>query len=104
MGEFLRNGRLLTLMLGHFTVDSYVGVIPILYPLLIGWFSLSLATAGLVSLAYGGMAAISQPIFGLFADRVGTRFPGLALALPGITFAVIGFIDCFPLPVGPPLA
>lgn len=30
MKEYLRNGRLLTLMLGHFTVDSYVGVLPVL--------------------------------------------------------------------------
>ena len=97
MREFLRNGKLLTLMLGHFTVDSYVGVIPVLYPLLIGRFHLSLATVGLVSLAYGGMAAISQPLFGLLADRFGTRFTGLALAWTAITFAVVGFVDSFPL-------
>ena len=79
MLDFLRNGKLLSLMLGHFTVDSYVGVIPILYPLLIGRYHLSLATVGLVSLAYGGMTAISQPPFGLLADRFGTRFTGVAL-------------------------
>jgi len=97
MGEFLRNGKLSTLMLGHFTVDSYVGVIPVLYPLLIGRFHLSLATVGLVSLAYGGMAAISQPLFGLLADRFGTRFTGLALAWTAVTFSVVGFVDSFPL-------
>ncbi|HKW70621.1 MAG TPA: MFS transporter [Candidatus Dormibacteraeota bacterium] len=97
MKEFLRNGRLLTLMLGHFTVDSYVGVIPVLYPILIGRFQLSLATVGLVSLAYSGMAAISQPLFGLLADRFGTRFTGLALAWTAITFSVIGFVNSFPL-------
>src|SRR5438105_313158 len=97
MREFLRNGKLLTLMLGHFTVDSYVGVIPVLYPLLIGRFHLTLATVGLVSLAYGGMAAISQPLFGLLADRFGTRFTGFALAWTAITFAVVGFVDSFPL-------
>src|SRR5216110_135522 len=97
MREFLRNGKLLTLMLGHFTVDSYVGVIPVLYPLLIGRFHLSLATVGLVSLAYGGMAAISQPLFGLLADRFGTRFTGLALAWTAVTFAVVGFVNSFPL-------
>ncbi len=91
--EFLRNGKLLTLMLGHFTVDSYVGVIPVLYPLLIGRFHLSLATVGLVSLAYGGMAAISQPLFGLLADRFGTRLTGLALTWTAVTFAVVGFVD-----------
>ena len=80
MKELLRNGKLVTLMLGHLTVDSYVGVIPILYPVLIGRFHLTLATVGLVSLAYSGMAAISQPLFGVIADRYGTRFTGVALA------------------------
>src|SRR5438874_12204677 len=97
MREFLRNGKLLTLMLGHFTVDSYVGVIPVLYPLLIGRFHLSLAPVGLVSLAYGGTAAISQPLFGLLADRFGTRLTGLALAWTAVTFSVVGFVDSFPL-------
>ncbi len=96
----MRNGKLLTLMLGHLTVDSYVGVIPILYPLLIGRFKLSFATVGLVSLAYSGMAAISQPLFGLIADRFGTRFTGLALAWTAITFSVVGFVNSFPLLVG----
>jgi len=100
----LRNGKLLTLMLGHLTVDSYVGVIPILYPLLIGRFKLSLATVGLVSLAYSGMAAISQPLFGLIADRFGTRLTGLALAWTAITFSVVGFVNSFPLLLGLALA
>ena len=100
----MRNGKLLTLMLGHLTVDSYVGVIPILYPLLIGRFKLSLATVGLVSLAYSGMAAISQPLFGLIADRFGTRLTGLALAWTAITFSVVGFVNSFPLLLGLALA
>jgi FSR family fosmidomycin resistance protein-like MFS transporter len=95
--DFLRNGKLLTLMLGHFTVDSYVGVIPVLYPVLIGRFHLSLATVGLVSLAYGGMAAISQPLFGLLADRFGTRLTGAALCWTALTFALVGFADNFPV-------
>jgi MFS transporter, FSR family, fosmidomycin resistance protein len=95
--DFLRNGKLLSLMLGHFTVDSYVGVIPILYPLLIGRYHLSLATVGLVSLAYGGMAAIAQPPFGLLADRFGTRFTGVALLWTAASFALIGFVNSFPL-------
>jgi len=94
---FLRSGNLLTLMLGHLTVDSYVGVLPVLYPLLIGRFRLSLATVGLVSLAYSGMAAISQPLFGVIADRFGTRLTGIALAWTALTFALIGFVQSFPL-------
>ena len=84
-------------MLGHLTVDSYVGVIPVLYPLLIGRFQLSLATVGLVSLAYSGMAAISQPLFGVIADRFGTRLTGVALAWTALTVALVGFIPSFPL-------
>jgi len=84
-------------MLGHLTVDSYVGVIPVLYPILIGRFQLSLATVGLVSLAYSGMAAISQPLFGVIADRFGTRLTGVALAWTALTFALIGFVPSFPL-------
>jgi FSR family fosmidomycin resistance protein-like MFS transporter len=96
MRDYLRNGKLLTLMLGHFTVDSYVGVLPVLYPLLIGRFKLSFATVGLVSLAYSGMAAISQPLFGILADRYGTRFTGLALAWTAMTFSFVGFVTSFP--------
>src|SRR6266849_2188301 len=97
MREFLRNSKLVTLMLGHLTVDSYVGVIPVLYPLLIGRFHLTLATVGLVSLAYSGFSSISQPLFGVIADRYGTRFTGAALAWTALTFALVGFVPSFPI-------
>ena len=93
----LRNGPLLTLMLGHFTVDCYVGVIPVLYPLLIHRFDLNLATVGLVTLAYNGMASISQPLFGWLADRHGTRLTGLSMAWTAVMFAVTGFAPSFPI-------
>ena len=44
----IRNRRLVTLMLGHFAVDSYTGLLPVLYPLLIGRFHLDLGTVGLI--------------------------------------------------------
>jgi FSR family fosmidomycin resistance protein-like MFS transporter len=84
-------------MLGHLTVDSYVGVLPVFYPLLIGRFNLSLATVGLVSLAYGGTAAVSQPLFGVIADRYGTRLTGVALGWTALTFSLAGFVPTFPL-------
>jgi FSR family fosmidomycin resistance protein-like MFS transporter len=92
----LRNRGLVTLALGHFTVDSYVGVIPVLFPLLIGRFDLDLGTVGLVSLAYGGTASLSQPFFGFLADRFGTRLTGLALVWTASSFAAIGFAPTFP--------
>ena len=93
----LRNSRLLTLMLGHFTVDCYVGVIPVLYPLLIQRFQLNLATVGLLTLAYSGMASVSQPLFGWLADRHGTRLTGLSMAWTAVMFAIIGFAPSFPI-------
>ena len=92
----LRNRGLVTLMLGHFTVDSYVGLLPVLYPLLINRFQLNLETVGLVTLAYSGTASVSQPLFGILADRHGTRFTGLALAWTAATFAAVGFVPTFP--------
>ncbi|HZQ49730.1 MAG TPA: MFS transporter [Candidatus Dormibacteraeota bacterium] len=97
MKDFLRDGKLITLMLGHLTVDSYVGVIPVLYPLLIGRFNLNLATVGLISLAYSGTAAVSQPLFGVIADRYGTRMTGASLCWTAGTFALAGFVPTFPL-------
>jgi len=95
--EILNNRPLLTLMMGHFTVDMYAGVIPLLYPLLTDRFELSLSTVGLLSLAYSGTAAISQPLFGLVADRKGTRLVGLALMWTGFMFATLGFATTFPM-------
>src|SRR5918912_32030 len=91
-----RNRRLVTLMLGHFTVDSYGGLLPVFFPLLIHRFELNLETVGLVALAYTGMASISQPLFGVIADRLGTRLTGLALVWTATTFAAIGFAPTFP--------
>lgn len=83
-------------MLGHFTVDSYVGLLPVLYPLLIHRFRLDLETVGLVTLAYSGLASVSQPLFGILADRHGTRLTGLALAWTAAAFALVGLAPTFP--------
>lgn len=93
----LRNRPLLTLMLGHCTVDMYVGLLPVLYPLLTERFALDLKTVGLVTLAYSGAASLSQPFFGWVADRYGTRFIGLALVWTATMFATIGFAPTFPI-------
>ena len=93
----VRNGGLVALMLGHLTVDCYTGVLPILYPVLIGRYHLDLATVGLLTLAYSGVASLSQPLFGLVADRWGTRFVGGAMLWTAAWFAAVGFMPSFPL-------
>ncbi|CAN5727583.1 MFS transporter [soil metagenome] len=93
--DVLKNRSLMTLMLGHFTVDMYAGVLPILYPLLTDKFDLNLKTVGLVSLAYSGMAAFTQPLFGYIADRRGTRLIGLCLMWTAVTFSLLGWAPNF---------
>ncbi len=93
--DAMRNGRLLAVLFGHMTVDSYVGVLPILYPVLIGRFHVNLATVGLVSLFYTGVASLSQPLFGYVADRIGTRLIGGAMLWSAAWFAVLGFTPTF---------
>jgi MFS transporter, FSR family, fosmidomycin resistance protein len=93
----LKDPVLLTLTMGHFTLDMYAGVLPVLYPLLRDEFDLSYKTVGLVSLAYTGVAALAQPLFGWIADRFGTRYLGLALMWTAGTFATLGFATTFPM-------
>jgi len=93
--DLLKNRPLMTLMLGHMTVDMYAGVIPLLYPLLTDRFDLSLSTVGFISLAYSGTSSLSQPLFGMLADRRGTRHIGLALMWTAFMFATLGFATSF---------
>ncbi|HVA90695.1 MAG TPA: MFS transporter [Chloroflexota bacterium] len=97
--NILANRALLTLMLGHCILDMYVGLLPILYPVLTHRFHLSLSAVGLISLAYSGMASITQPLFGVIADRYGTRLIGLALIWTATTFSIVGLAPTFPLMV-----
>ncbi len=93
--EVIRNRSLLTLTVGHLTVDMYAGWLPMMYPLLAGTYDLNLQTVGMVSLAYGAGSSLSQPLFGWLADRHGTRYIGLALSWTAITFALLGFVPNF---------
>ena len=96
-GSPLRNRPLLILAAGHFTVDMYSGMLPVLFPAFRDQFNLDLGTVGLVSLAYTGMASVSQPVFGLLADRFGTRFTGIAQIWTSVFFAILGFVPNFPM-------
>ena len=90
-----RNKPLMLLMGGHFTIDLYGGMLPLLFPLLTARFDLDLKTVALVSLAYSGVSSLSQPVFGYIADTYGTRFTGLTMAWTALLFASIGFAQNF---------
>lgn len=93
--DAMRNGRLLAVLFGHMTVDSYTGVLPILYPVVIERYHVNLATVGLLSLFYTGVSSLSQPFFGYVADRIGTRLIGGAMLWSAAWFAVLGFTPSF---------
>ncbi len=79
-------------MLGHFTVDMFGGLLPILYPLMAAAFNLNLGDVGLIALSYTAASSLSQPLFGFVADRYGSRYLAPAsLVWAAIMFGAVGF-------------
>jgi MFS transporter, FSR family, fosmidomycin resistance protein len=72
--DVVRNRALLTFMMGHFTVDMFGGLMPVLYPLMAAEFELSNRSVGMIALAYTASSSLSQPLFGYLADRFGSRY------------------------------
>ena len=94
----LGNAALLTLMLGHFTNDTFAGVLPMLLPVMKERFALSNAALGLATLAYTSAASLSQPFFGYLADRHGRRWYASATLLWGSIFVgLYGFAGSWPV-------
>lgn len=73
---WLRNKALMAVTLGHFSVDMYSGMLPLILVALTGPLGLSYAQVGLVSTAFTLTSSLTQPFFGWLADRWGGR--GLA--------------------------
>src|SRR4051812_45647647 len=99
MGEAkLLNRGLLMLMGGDFTGDHFSGLLPVMIPLLRERFSLDLAATGLIVTLVTSSLSLSQPFFGLFVDRFGTRTLGwIAVAWMGFFFTLIGLAPSYPL-------
>lgn len=97
--QLMRNRALLTFMLGHFTVDLYAGVLPVLYPLMALEFSLTKEAVGIVALAFTATSSLVQPLFGYLADRFGSRvlapasvvWAALMVAVAGLA-PTVGFL------------
>lgn len=87
-------GRLWTMAFAHFTGDLYAAFLAPLLPLVVAKFELSLALAGLMGTAFNATAALSQPLFGLAADRL-TR-PVFTVVGPTITVLGMGLVGLAP--------
>jgi FSR family fosmidomycin resistance protein-like MFS transporter len=94
----VKNRALLVLMLGHFTNDTFAGVLAILYPVLKLRFGLSNAEIGFATLAYTGASSLTQPLFGHLSDNHTRRwYAPLAIAWGACFVALYGFVPTFPL-------
>lgn len=90
---------LLTFMLGHFTVDLYSGLLPILYALTAQRMNLDNRDIGLLALCYTAASSLSQPLFGYVADRWGGQLLApLSLAWSSVFVSALGLVDA-PVPL-----
>ncbi len=78
----------------HFINDFYVAFLAPLLPLVVSRFNLSLALAGLLATILNTSAALSQPLFGTFADRMHRRF--FVVLGPACTVLAMGLIGLAP--------
>ncbi|MGQ9677048.1 MAG: MFS transporter [Chloroflexota bacterium] len=67
------NPQLLSLSIGHGTVDAYANLLPMMYPMLTVALGLNYSQVGLAVALYTLSASLSQPLFGYVADRFGGR-------------------------------
>lgn len=90
--SLFRNKLYLAVTLGHFTVDVFSSMGPVI----VTFFSVPLAlSAAQIGLALGGfqlISASSQPIFGWLADRVGSRWLGPSSVAWAVGFLVIAVL------------
>ncbi len=84
-----RNKVFVAVTFGHLIIDVFNSMGTILVTYLSVPLALTTAQIGLALSAYSLLAAITQPLFGWLADKVGTRWLG-----PGSVAWTIGFLMC----------
>ncbi len=94
--SLFRNRSLLAATLGHFSVDMYSGMLPLILLALTDPLGLTYAQVGLVAMVFSVTSSISQPFFGWLGDRRYNR----VLAVVGVaaiatTMGMMRFADQF---------
>ncbi len=92
----LKNRSLIAATFGHFSVDMYSGMLPLILLALTDPLGLSYAQVGFVSMTYGIAGSLTQPFFGWLGDQRGNR-PMAVLGVAGIamTVGVMRFVDSY---------
>ena len=94
--SLLKNRSLIAATFGHFSVDMYSGMLPLILLALTDKLSLSYAQVGLASMCYSLTSSISQPFFGWFGDHRGRRpMAVIGVAAIATTVGVMRFVDSF---------
>ncbi len=90
----LKNRTLLAAVFGHFSVDMYSGMLPLILLALTEPLGLSYAQIGFVSMTYSLAGSLSQPPFGWLGDRRGNRpMAVVGVAAIATTVGVMRFVD-----------
>ncbi len=89
--------RLMGVTLGHFLNDFHMAWLSPLLPLLVLRFNLTLALAGLLGTILNTSSALSQPLFGLAADRLSrSHLVALGPVLTVIAMSLTGVLPTYP--------
>ena len=92
--SLLKNRYLLAATFGHFSVDMYSGMLPLILLALTQPLGLSYGQIGLVSMLYSLAGSVSQPFFGWLGDQRGARpMAVLGVAAIATTVGVMRFVD-----------
>ena len=84
--------------LAHFWVDFYSSALGVLQPLLIARYGFSFTQAGILGGTLSFSSSVTQPLYGMLADRFHTRhFTVLAPAMAGIFISFLGFAPSYPV-------
>jgi len=88
------NRKLAGAITGHFLIDLYTPILPIILPLLIHTMGLSYFLAGLVVTAFNVVSSVTQPFVGLYSDKTGWRASvPLCVVIGSLGICLTGFTN-----------
>lgn len=94
--SLLKNRYLLAATFGHFSVDMYSGMLPLILLALTPQLGLSYSQVGIASMIYSLAGSLSQPFFGWLGDQRGARpMAVLGVAAIATTVGVMRFVDSY---------
>lgn len=94
--SLLKNRTLLAATFGHFSVDMYSGMLPLILLALTQPLGMSYTQVGLVSMVFSLAGSLSQPFFGWLGDRRGARpMAVVGVAAIAIMVGMMRFVDSY---------